>query len=132
MNLDYALGKTLMELEEMCKIHRFILPDGYKKRFQDNQKQLESEFQKLTQTVTIQCSITHQKMIFLAYRLGVKEAKKEQRWFKNEETNPVTLVEVSLVEAAFQFVFNSREIYLVLKNSFWKVEDPKELVIHHQ
>ena len=50
MNLDYALGKTLMELEEMCKIHRFTLPDGYKKRFQDNQKQLESEFQKLTQT----------------------------------------------------------------------------------
>lgn len=132
MNLDYALGKTLMELEEMCKINRLTLPENYKERFLDNRKQLEDEFKELTQAVTIHCLIKHQKMIFLAYRLGVKEAKKEQRWFKNEETNPVTLVEVSLVEAAFQFVFNSREIYLVLKNSFWKVEDPKELVIHHQ
>lgn len=132
MNLDFALGKTLMELEELCQIHHFALPEGYRECFQDNCKQLEAEFQELTQAVTIQCSVKNQKMIFLAYRLGVKGTKKEQRWFQNEETNPITLVEVSLVEAAFQFVFNNREIYLVLKNSFWKVEDLKELIIHCQ
>lgn len=132
MNLDYALNKTLMELEELCKLHHLALPKGYRERFLDNQKQLEAEFQELTQAVTIHCSVKHQKMIFLAYRLGVKETKKDQRWFQNEETNPITLVEVSLVEAAFQFVFNNREIYLILKNSFWKVEDLKELIIHRQ
>ena len=132
MNLDCALGKTLMELEELYKLHRLTLPENYKERFLDNQKQLEDEFQELTRAVTSHCSIKHQKMIFLAYRLGIKETKKGQRWFQNEETNPVTLAEISLVEAAFQFVFNNREIYLVLKNSFWKVEDLKELIIHRQ
>lgn len=132
MNLDCALGKTLMELEELYKLHRLTLPENYKERFLDNQKQLEDEFQELTRAVTSHCSIKHQKMIFLAYRLGIKETKKGQRWFQNEETNPVTLAEISLVEAAFQFVFNNREIYLVLKNSFWKVEDLRELIIHRQ
>ena len=132
MNLDCALGKTLMELEELYKLHRLTLPENYKERFLDNQKQLEDEFQELTRAVTSHCSIKHQKMIFLAYRLGIKETKTGQRWFQNEETNPVTLAEISLVEAAFQFVFNNREIYLVLKNSFWKVEDLRELIIHRQ
>ena len=132
MNLDCALGKTLMELEELYKLHRLTLPENYKEIFLDNQKQLEDEFQELTRAVTSHCSIKHQKMIFLAYRLGIKETKKGQRWFQNEETNPVTLAEISLVEAAFQFVFNNREIYLVLKNSFWKVEDLRELIIHRQ
>ena len=133
MNFVYALGKTLMVLEELCKLHQLTLPENYKESFLDNQKQLEAEFEELTQAVTILCTMENQKMIFLAYRLGAKDTKKDRRWFQNEETNPpIRLTEVSLVEAAFQFVFNNREIYLVLKNSFWKVEDLKELIIHRQ
>lgn len=132
MNSDFALGKALMELEELCKLYRLTLPEGYRKRFQDNRKQLEDEFSKLSQKVTISCSKNEQKLIFLAYRLGAEESKKELRWFEMKEAKPATLMEVSLTEAAFQFTFNNREIYLVIRNTFWKVETLKELIIHRQ
>lgn len=132
MNLDFALGKTLMELEELCQLHHLSLPEGYKKRFLDNRKQLEDEFQEMTQKVTIPCSNNHQKLIFLAYRLGVIEPKKELHWFEMKELEPVTLMEISLIDAAFQFTFHNKEIYLVIRNTFWKVETLKELIIHHQ